>query len=92
MEILHGLVVPEPELAALARLARQDAGITQTEAAHRLGVSRPTVAQAENEPTRPLSALRRKMISEFSGGYRCVGPFWIIARKGDTIKDRDIYL
>jgi len=92
MEIHHGQVVPESKLAALAKQARIDAGITQTEAAQRLGVSRPTVVQAENEPTRPLSALRRKMILEFSGGYRCVGPYWILARRGDTIKDRDIFL
>ena len=90
--IVHGHVAPESDLGRLAKEARIDAGVSQAEAARRLGVSQPVIAQAENEPKRSLTALRLRMIAELSGGYEFVGPYFICKRKADKLKDKDVYM
>jgi len=32
------------------------------------------------------------MISEFSGGYEATGPYFIIKRKADKLRDGDVFL
>ena len=75
-----GQEITADELSQLAKQARTDAGLTQAEAAERMGVAQPTLAQAENEPQRSLRKLRRRMIFEFAG-YELDGPFWRLRRK-----------
>lgn len=83
----HGHVVPELELAGLARQARTEAGVTQEEAARQLGVAQASISHAENSPERYLTALRIAMISKFGGGYEAVGPFFVVKRKDDKLAD-----
>jgi len=83
----HGHVVPEGTLASLARQARLEAGITQTDAARRLNVAQSSISNAENKPERYLTSLRLAMISKFGGGYEVVGPFYVIKRKDDKLSD-----
>ena len=90
--MIHGHIIREDELAALAREARQAAGVTQTAAARQLGVTQSTLSAAELRPERNLTQLRRRVIAEFTGGYETTGPYWIVRRKGDIVTDRDIYL
>jgi len=70
-----GQEITGDQLASLAKQARTGAGLTQAAAAERMGVAQPTLAQAENEPQRSLSKLRRRMIAEL-GGFELEGPFW----------------
>ncbi len=72
----------ESELHIAAKKAREEAGLTQAEAAKRLNVQQPTLAQAENNPTRKLTKLRIRMIEEFSGGKVNVqGPLYRIVER-----------
>jgi DNA-binding XRE family transcriptional regulator len=56
----------ETELCELARRSRVASGKSRTQAARELGVARPTLIQAEDEPERSLTKLRIKMIATFS--------------------------
>ena len=90
--MIHGHIIREDELGKLAREARLSAGVSQTAAARRLGVTQGTLSLAETQPKRNLTQLRRQIIAEYAGGYETSGPYWIVKRKGDVVKDRDIYL
>lgn len=69
----------EAELAALAKELRIASGKRQREVAEELGVSRPSVVFAENNPERNLGALRRRMIERL-GGVRVEGPFYRVTK------------
>ena len=81
----HGHVVPELELASLAKQARLQAGVTQVEAAQQLDVTQASISHAENSPERYLTSLRLAMISKFSGDYEAVGPFYVVKQKDDKL-------
>ena len=83
----HGHVVSEAALASLAKQARTEAYATQTKAARQLGVTQPNIANAENNPKRSLTRLRKNMIALYSGGYEIVGPFYVVKRKDDKLTD-----
>lgn len=69
--------ISEEELLKLAKKVREDKGLTQVQVGKQLGVAQATIAQAENDPTRSLSKLRLKIITEFSE-LRVEGPFYKI--------------
>jgi len=83
----HGHVVNEAALAALAKQARLSAGVTQAEAARQLGVSQSNITYAEYDSKRSLTRLRKNMISKFSGGYEIAGPYFVVKRKDDKLRD-----
>jgi len=87
----HGHLLTKGELAAAAREARISSELSQTEAARQLGVSQPTIAQAETAPKRELSALRVKMIERFGGGVEVAGPFYCLKWKGSKLKGGDFF-
>lgn len=67
------------DLSALAREALEASGLTQAQAAERLGVSQPSIAQALGR-TKGLDALRRRIVEAFTE-YRVVGPEYRLVRK-----------
>jgi DNA-binding XRE family transcriptional regulator len=68
---------PEGELAALAKKLRNATGKSRAEAARELGVARPTIVQAEEEPGKSLTKLRIRMIEAY-GPRRVTGPLYQI--------------
>lgn len=52
-------ITPTWDMADRLRKARETAGLTQTEMAERLSVSRSTVVNYEQRHTRPLAAIRK---------------------------------
>ena len=73
-------VVTEAELAALAREFRLKAGKTKIEAAAELGVGRPSVQLAEENPEQSLAKLRIRLIKRYSP-YKVVGPVYLLKPK-----------
>ena len=63
----------EAELGALAKKFRIAAGKNRAEAARELGVSRPSIFEAEESPEASLSRLRIRIIEKYSG-MKVVGP------------------
>lgn len=78
----YELITPD-ELASVAREARSHAGLTQAEAAQRLGVAQSNISKAENDTSGRYARLQCRMISELAG-WECRGPLWRVART-DTI-------
>lgn len=76
-------LVIESELAALAKECRQKSGKTKTEAAIFLGVGRPAVQLAEENPQQSLTRLRICLIERFSE-FKVSGPFYRLERKKPT--------
>lgn len=72
-------MLAKTELSEVAREARQAAGLTQTQAAERLGVNQATVSRAENDTSGSLVKLQCRLIREI-GGWECDGPRWIVRR------------
>ena len=70
----------EPELAALAKQFREEAGRTKIEAAQELAVGRPAVQLAEENPEQSLTSLRIRMIERYSG-FKVVGPLYQLNKK-----------
>ena len=70
----------ESELATLAREFREKAGRTKIEAAKELGVGRPSVQLADENPEQSLTALRIRMIDRYSP-YKIVGPLYLLEKK-----------
>jgi DNA-binding XRE family transcriptional regulator len=70
----------EDKLGALAKKFRQAARKTRAAAARELGVARPTIFQAEEEPEQGLLKLRKRIIEEYSE-FEVSGPFYILTRK-----------
>ncbi len=73
-------IVAEAELGSLAKQFREKAGRTKIEAAAGLGVGRPSVQLAEENPEQSLTALRIRLIEKYSS-YRVVGPLFRLERK-----------
>ena len=70
----------ESELAGLAKTYRLKSGKKKSEAADELGVARPTIQLAEENPEQSLTALRRRMIEAYSP-YEVEGPVYFLKRK-----------
>ncbi|HTI69882.1 MAG TPA: hypothetical protein VMF06_07945 [Candidatus Limnocylindria bacterium] len=70
----------EGDLATVAKRHRIAAGKLQRDAAGELGVARPSVVFAENNPERNLLGLRKRMIEAYSS-YRVEGPFYRLVKK-----------
>ena len=74
-------IVPEIELAAVAKQCREAAGKTRAQAARELGVSHVSVHQAEELPEKSLNNLRKRIIETYSN-QKVTGPVFVIERKG----------
>ena len=72
--------VAERELAALAKRFREAAGKSKTEAARELGVSAPSVFNAEERTELSLTSLRIRLIERYSL-YCVLGPVFLLKRK-----------
>jgi DNA-binding XRE family transcriptional regulator len=70
----------ETELAALAKKYRAATGKTKAQVARELGVARPTVVQAEENPELSLTKLRIRIIEAYSP-YRVAGPHFGLEKK-----------
>ena len=70
----------ESQLGALARLCREQAGKSRADVARELGVARPTIFYAEEEPQRGLQKLRKQMIEKYSA-LKVTGPLYKIEEK-----------
>jgi hypothetical protein len=73
-------IVAETELAALAKEFRLKVGKTKIEAAAELGVGRPSVQLAEENPEQHLTKLRIRLIEKYSP-YKVAGPVYVLKRK-----------
>ena len=73
-------LIKEAELAALAKEYRIKSGLDKVEAAAALGVTRPTIQLAEENPEQSLTKLRCRMIEKFSP-FKVAGPFFQLQRK-----------
>lgn len=71
--------VTEKDLAALAKKYREAAGKTRAEAAHELGVSRPTLTNAEEEVERSLTRIRIRIIETYSP-LKVSGPLYCLEK------------
>ena len=72
----------ETELAALAKEFRQKSGKTKARMARELGVTRPTMQDAEEQPERSLTKLRCRII-EACSPFEVHGPgFWLKRKPG----------
>ena len=71
--------VSADDFTALAREAFGASGLTQAQAAERLGVSQPSVAKALAGASN-LLGLRVRMVEEF-GAYEVEGPQWCLTPK-----------
>ncbi len=72
-----GETFDEEELAALAKKYRQATGKNRTAAARELGVARPTLISAEDNPRASLTKLRIRIIEAYSPN-KVIGPkFWL---------------
>lgn len=70
----------EPDLTALAKVFRQQSGRTRAEAARDLGVTRPTIQLAEENPEQSLTKLRIRIIQKYSA-YKVTGPFYRLEKR-----------
>jgi DNA-binding XRE family transcriptional regulator len=70
----------EADLAALAKQFRKKAGCTKIEAAQELGVGRPSVQLAEEDPEQSLTSLRIRMIEKYSP-FKVIGPLYQLKKK-----------
>ena len=73
-------VVTDSELAVLAKKFRLKARKTKIEAAADLGVGRPSVQLAEENPEQSLAKLRIRLIEKYSP-YKVVGPVYMLEPK-----------
>ena len=73
-------LIDEDALCALAKKYREAAGKSRAEAARDLGVARPTVFQAEEEPKQGLLKLRKRIIEQYSN-LEVSGPFYVLRKK-----------
>jgi DNA-binding XRE family transcriptional regulator len=70
----------EIELAALAKKFRQKSGKKKAQVARELGVSRPTMQDAEERPGQSLTKLRCRII-EACSPFEVEGPCFRLKRK-----------
>ena len=79
-------LLKESELAALAKQFRIKSGRDKVDAASALGVSRPTIHLAEENPEQSLIKLRCRMIEKFSA-FKVIGPLYQLQRKKTAAGD-----
>jgi DNA-binding XRE family transcriptional regulator len=70
----------ESELAALAKQFREQAGKSKAAVGRELGVSRPSMQDAEEHPERSMNSLRLRII-EACSPYRVEGPLYRLVKK-----------
>jgi DNA-binding XRE family transcriptional regulator len=70
----------ESELAAVAKRCRLKSGKKKSEAAEDLGVTRPTMQLAEENPEQSLTRLRIRIIEKYSS-YKVVGPVYLLQKR-----------
>lgn len=70
----------EQDLTTLAKEFRLKSGKDKSEAAKELGVSRPTIQRAEENPEESLTSLRIRMIEKYSP-YKVTGPVYLLEKK-----------
>ena len=73
-------LIEEGKLGALAKKYRQAARKTRAAAARELGVARPTVFQAEEEPEQGLLKLWKRIIEQYSD-FEVSGPFYVLTKR-----------
>ncbi len=92
MDLLeHGHLLTASELAQAAQEARHSSGLSQQQAARRLGVAQATLAQAESAPKRSLQALRSRMVGELSAAMEVSGPYFVVKHRGMSLRDGDYF-
>ena len=75
-----GNLFDEPELARLAKDAREAARKRKVDVARELKVAAPAVFNAEEKPDMSLTKLRIRMIETYSN-YKVVGPVYYLEKK-----------
>lgn len=70
----------EDGLAALAKKVRSATGKSRAQVARELGVSRPAIFYAEEEPAKSLALLRKRIIETYSD-YTVDGPVYLVRKK-----------
>lgn len=75
-----GTILSEKELAALAKKYRLASGKIRSVVARELGVARPTIVQAEENPELSLTKLRIRIIEAYSP-FKVTGPLFGLKQK-----------
>jgi DNA-binding XRE family transcriptional regulator len=70
----------EKDLAALAKRLRKAAGVKRAQAARDMGVSQPSIFNAEESPEQSFSKLRSRMIEKYSS-FKVIGPVFYLEEK-----------
>lgn len=73
-------LIKEKGLAALAKKYREAAKKTKRAVARELGISVPSVFNAEERPEMSLTKLRIRMIEAYSP-FKVIGPVFLLKRK-----------
>ncbi len=73
-------LIPEDELASLAKQFRVAAGKSKADVARELHVAGPTVFSAEERPEMSLTKLRTRMIEKYSQ-FKVIGPTYRLEKK-----------
>ena len=84
--LAHDARLGADDLTPPARAAWEASGLTQSQAAERLGVSRVTFAHAIGEPSRSLTSLRVRIVEAFTD-FRVEGPEYRLVEKGAAAPD-----
>ena len=74
------ILLTENDLMALAKKHRKATGKTRATVARELGVARPTVVQAEENPEQSLTKLRIRIIETYSS-YKITGSWYKLETK-----------
>ncbi len=74
------LKLDETGLAALAKQVRAASGKSRAQVARELGVSRPAIFYAEEEPGKSLAMLRKRIIETYSH-HRIEGPVYLMQNR-----------
>jgi len=77
----------ESELAALAKSFREKSGKKKAQLARVLGVTRPTMQDAEGRPEKNLTKLRCRII-EHCSDFEVVGPNYSLKKRSKNINAR----
>ena len=81
--VLKQKMYTDVELAALAKSFREKTGKSKAQLARELGVTRPTMQDAEERPEKNLTKLRCRIIESCSE-FQIAGPaYWLIKRSRD---------
>ena len=70
----------EAALAALAKKFRIAAGKRPVDVAKEMGVKQPSIHNAEDQPSRSFTKLRKRMIETYSP-FKVVGPVYFLVEK-----------